>query len=286
MNKKSAAMLSIVSNSFLIIFKLISGILMGSISILSEAIHSGLDLIASIIAFVSIKYSMKPKDEKHPFGHGKFENVSGFVEAILIFIAAGIIIVESAKKFSGEVHIESINIGIIVMLISSIINIFISRILFKVAKKEDSVALEADAMHLLTDVFTSFGVCLGLVAIKLTGIQMLDPIIAIVVAIMIIKASIDLTRKTLVDLVDTSLPSEDIAKIEALINKHSKIKCFHKLRTRKSGGTREIDFHIHVEENLSIFDAHTIAHEIEEEIEKALPGSYTNIHIEPERKQG
>ncbi|KMT22835.1 cation diffusion facilitator family transporter [Clostridium cylindrosporum] len=282
MNKKSAALLSIFSNSFLIIFKLISGILMGSISVLSEAIHSGLDLVASIIAFISIKQSMKPKDEEHPFGHGKFENVSGFVEAILIFIAAGIIIVEASKKLIGGVQIESLNAGIIVMLISSLINLCISMLLFKIAKKEDSIALEADAMHLLTDVFTSFGVFLGLIVIKITGIQIIDPIIAIVVATMIIKASIDLTKKSLIDLVDTSLPPEDLNKIKELLSSHPRIKSFHKLRTRKSGATREIDFHICVDEEISIFDAHSISHEVKEEIEKELLGGYVTVHIEPE----
>ncbi|MEG0370683.1 MAG: cation diffusion facilitator family transporter [Clostridium sp.] len=281
MTKQSAALLSIVSNSFLIVFKVISGLLMGSISVLSEAIHSGLDLVASIIAFASIKQSIKPKDREHPFGHGKFENVSGFVEALLIFLAAGIIIVEASKKIITGVNVESLNAGILVMFISGIVNLIISRILFKVAKKEDSIALEADAMHLLTDVYTSLGVCIGLVALKITGIQLIDPIVAIVVAIMIIKASIDLTRRSLVDLVDTSLPSEDLQTIETLLGSHPDVKSFHKLRTRKSGSTREIDLHIHVNRDISIVDAHNISHEIKADIEQKLPGSYVIVHIEP-----
>lgn len=283
MNKKSAAMLSIFSNSFLIIFKLIAGILMGSISVLSEAIHSSLDLVASIIAFISIKEAIKPKDKKHPFGHGKYENVSGFVEAILILLAGGIIIIEAVRKFASGVELTSINAGIAVMLISSIVNLFISLLLFKVAKKEDSIALEADAMHLLTDVFTSFGVFIGLVIIKFTGLVIIDPIIAIIVALIIIKASIDLTRKSLVDLVDTSLPDEDIVKIHNILKSHKHIESFHKLRTRKSGSTKEIDLHICVNKNLSITEAHNISSEIESLINESIPLSHTVVHIEPEK---
>ena len=281
MNKKSAALLSIFSNTFLIIFKTIAGILMGSISVLSEAIHSGLDLVASIIAFLSIKQSIKPSDEKHPFGHGKFENVSGFVEAILIFIAAGIIIVEAGKKFIHPSGIVSLNAGIAVMLISSIVNLIISSILFKVAKREDSIALEADALHLLTDVFTSFGVFLGLIVIKFTGLYIIDPIIAIVVAFLIIKASIDLTKRSFIDLVDTSLPNEDIEKIYSIVSSNPNVLGVHKLRTRKSGNTREIDFHIEVDKNISISCAHDISDNIEKLIKETLPKSNVIIHIDP-----
>ncbi|MEG2891958.1 MAG: cation diffusion facilitator family transporter [Clostridium sp.] len=281
MNKQSAALLSIFSNTFLIIFKVVAGLFMGSISVLSEAIHSSLDLVASVIAYISIKQSLKPKDSEHPYGHGKFENVSGFVEALLIFIAAGIIIFEAGKKIFSGVIVDNIGAGIVVMLLSAIVNFVISMILFKISKREESIALEADAMHLLTDVFTSLGVCVGLGLLKLTGIQIIDPIVAILVALMIIKASIDLTKKSLIDLVDTSLPRDEIDVIESLISSNPDIKSHHNLRTRKSGITREIDFHINVDPKLSIVDAHTISHDIKKSIEDILPHSNIVVHIEP-----
>lgn len=282
MKKQSAALFSIFSNSILIIFKVVAGLLMGSISVLSEAIHSGLDLMASVIAFVSIKESVKPKDAKHPFGHGKFENVSSFAQAMLILLAGGIIIVESIKKLTSGSEIIDINAGIAVMLISSITNLIISRILFKVAKKENSIALEADAMHLLTDVYTSFGVFLGLIIIKFTGIQILDPIIAILVSVMIVKVSIDLIKRSIDGLVDTSLSKDDIEKIKNLLDTHPNITSYHNLRTRKNGQIKEIDIHIHVDSNISIVDAHTISQNIEDLIKKEIVNSSTLVHIEPE----
>lgn len=282
MKKQSAALLSICSNSVLIVFKVISGLLMGSISVLSEAIHSGLDLIASIIAFVSIKEAAKPRDAEHQFGHGKYENVSGFIQAILILLAGGIMIIESIKKFISGSEIISINSGIIVMLLSSIINLIISRVLFKIAKRENSIALEADAMHLLTDVYTSFGVFIGLVIIKFTGISIVDPIVAIFVSLMIIKASISLIRRSLKDLVDTSLPNNEINTITALLDNHPHITSYHNLRTRKSGPTTEINLNIHVNSSISVVDAHTISHEVETLIKEEIPACNTTIHIEPE----
>ncbi|MEF9934497.1 MAG: cation diffusion facilitator family transporter [Clostridium sp.] len=281
MTKKSAALLSIVSNTFLIIFKVVAGVLMGSISVLSEAIHSSLDLVASVIAYISIRKSLEPSDKEHPYGHGKFENVSGFIEALLIFIAAGIIIYEAINKMFKSIDVNNIYVGMIVMLISAGVNFVISMILFKISKREESIALEADAMHLLTDVFTSIGVCVGLLLLKLTGIQIIDPIVAILVALLIIKASIDLTKRSLIDLVDTSLPSEEIHVIESLIDANPDITSHHNLRTRKSGKNREIDFHIKVNPSLSVVDAHVISHDIKKSIEDTLPNSNIIVHIEP-----
>ncbi len=183
MNKQKAALLSIFSNSILIIFKLIAGVLMGSVSVISEAIHSSIDLLASLIAFFSIKEASKAKDDEHPFGHGKYENVSGFVEALLILIAAILIIFEAIKKIVDGGKVDNVYAGIFVMLVASIVNFIISMVLLKIAKKTDSIALEADAMHLLTDVFTSLGVFGGLILLKITGWKIVDPLTALFVAI-------------------------------------------------------------------------------------------------------
>lgn len=282
MNKQRAAILSVISNSVLIVFKIIAGISMNSISVISEAIHSSLDLLASIIAFFSIKKAVIPEDNDHPFGHGKYENVSSFVEAILILIAAVLIIYESIKKIITGVQVDHIGSGVIVMLISSIVNLFISLSLFKISKKTNSLALEADAYHLLTDVFTSLGVFAGLILLKITGIKLLDPISAILVALLIIKTSVDLIKKSMVDLVDSSLPNEDIEKIIAVIKSYPEITNYHKLRTRKSGETVEIDVHLLIDGNTSLLNAHNLSNEIEEQVSSLFKSCYIVVHIEPE----
>lgn len=281
MTKRQAAFLSIISNSTLIVFKLMAGIAIGSISIISEAIHSSIDLLASLIAFFSIKKASEKEDNDHPFGHGKYENVSGFVEAILILFAAALIIYEAVTKLVKGSNVTDVFWGIIVMFVASAVNFLISMILLRIAKKTSSIALEADGMHLLTDVFTSLGVFAGLILIKITGIKILDPITAIVVAMLILKTSVDLIKKSMVDLVDSSLPALELETITKIINSYDEVISFHKLRTRKCGENREIDIHIEVSEKASLLDAHTLCDEIEEEIQGSLPNSNVTIHVEP-----
>lgn len=285
MNKQNAALLSVVSNSVLIAIKLLAGILMHSVGVISEAIHSSIDLIASLIAFFSIRVAVRPADEDHPFGHSKYENVSGFVEAILIFFAAIFITYEAVRRIITGTYVENLGMGIIVMLFASFVNGVVSYFLFKVSKEENSIALKADAMHLLTDVFTSVGVTLGLVVIKVTKLDILDPIIAIFVALLIIKASIGLTKEALKDLTDTSLPEEEVKEIENIIKSNSEITSFHKLRTRKSGPRREIDVHLRVDKNYNIVEAHELSHKVSKQITDKFPDSHVIIHIEPEGKK-
>lgn len=281
MNKKNAAILSILSNTTLIVFKLSAGIAMNSISVISEGVHSSIDLIASIIAFISIKKSSKKEDEEHPFGHGKYENVSGFVEALLILLAAVLIIYEAAKKLFSNGTVENIDSGIYIMLISSLINFFISMALFKSAKKTNSLALEADAAHLLTDVFTSLGVFGGLILLKITHIKILDSLTALIVAILIIKTSVDLIKKSMKDLVDSSLDKEEITKITNILNAYPNVSGYHRLRTRKCGNTREIDIHLQIVDTDSLTKTHNICSAIEDQIKQTFPDSYIVIHPEP-----
>lgn len=281
--KARAATVSIVSNSILIILKLVVGIMMQSVSVISEAVHSGLDLVAAIIAWFSVRESGKPADDEHRFGHGKIENVAGTIEAVLIFGAAIYIIWEASKKLlSGHVEIESLGAGAIVMGISSLANYLVSRYLLNVAVKTDSVALEADAMHLRTDVYTSLGVLGGLAAIKMTGIAMLDPIIAIAVALMIIKAAWDLTRTAFFHILDVKLPDDEEALIHDVMARYrgSFIE-YHKLRTRKSGHTRHIDMHLVVPKQMTVEVGHALSHQISADIEGCLAYSHVLVHIEP-----
>jgi len=280
-SKVKIARLSIFSNSLLILLKLVVGFFSGSISIKSEAIHSFMDLLASIIAFFSVRVSDTPADDKHPYGHGKFENISGVLEAFLIFAAAVWHIFEADKKIIHPAVIENAGWGVLIMCISAIVNIIVSKKLYKVAKQTDSIALEADALHLKTDVYTSFGVATGLLLMWITKIHLLDPIVAILVAILILKESYELFAKAYAPLLDTSLPEKEIEKIRLVIQEHCSGNIrYHGLRTRKAGNYNYIDFHLNLEENLTVKEAHHICDSIENDLKSRFKYTEVTIHVE------
>ncbi|MGE5473019.1 MAG: cation diffusion facilitator family transporter [Ignavibacteriales bacterium] len=280
--KAKVAMLSIISNISLILMKIIAGIISGSVSIISEAIHSSMDLLASVIAFISVKISGKPADKEHPYGHGKIENFSGLIEGLLIFVAAFLIINEAVKKIINPTKIEDTWVAVAVMFISAVANTIVSRKLYKVAKEEDSIALEADALHLKTDVYTSLGVGLGLILIAVTGINILDPIVAIAVACLIIKESWVLCRNAFNPLLDSSLPIADEEQIKVVMDKYkNEILDYHMLRTRKAGDVKYIDFHMTVQQELTVKESHELSERIETDLENTLTHTNVNIHIEP-----
>jgi cation diffusion facilitator family transporter len=280
--KAAAARLSITSNAVLVLLKLAAGIAINSVSVLSEAIHSGIDLLAALMAFVAVKRSGKPPDEQHHYGHGKIENVSGVIEAILIFLAAVWILIEAVNKMiSGSLVLAPLW-GLAVMGLSGLVNLFVSSKLMRVAGDTDSIALEADAWHLRTDVFTSFGVAAGLALIQATGQSLFDPLLAIGVALMIIKASYDLTVKAFSPLLDTRLPLNEEEAIRQIICNHgSEHVGFHKLRTRKSGSERHIDLHLVVPRDQSIAKSHELCDQIEQDVAACYPGAHVLIHVEP-----
>lgn len=278
--KTSIARLSIFSNSLLIIMKLCVGLISGSVSIISEAIHSSMDLVAAIIAYLSVKLSDNPPDSRHPYGHGKIENISGVIEALLIFVAAVLIIIEAIKKLiTGEFVIESILLGAVIMLVSGLINFYVSQKLYKVARSTNSVALEADALHLRTDVYTSVGVGTGLALIYITGINWLDPVIAILVALFILWEAFKLLTKAFTPLLDTAWDNPDITDLESRLERLN-VK-YHDLRTRVAGNYRFVDIHVEIPEDVSVGSAHQYCDKIEDE----LTGKYDNltvtIHVEP-----
>jgi cation diffusion facilitator family transporter len=278
--KVSIARLSILSNTCLIIMKLIVGIISGSVSIISEAIHSSMDLMAAIIAFFSVRVSDNPPDSRHPYGHGKVENISGVIEALLIFVAAIWIIAEAVKKLMGEaIELESIGIGSIVMLISAIVNTIVSRKLYKVARETNSVALEADALHLKTDVYTSLGVAVGLGLIMITDINWLDPVVAILVALFIIRESYFLLRRAFTPLLDEAWENDDIDDLEKTLN-DLKVN-YHDLRTRIAGNYRFIDLHIDMPKDLSVESAHKYCDMIEGKLTAKFENLNVTIHVEP-----
>jgi cation diffusion facilitator family transporter len=280
----AVARLSIYSNTLLLVIKLVVGIFLGSISVLSEALHSGIDLLAAVIANYSVKKAGQPADDEHRFGHGKFENVSGTIEAILIFIAAIIIIYKASNSIINEPDIknEFIGIGIVVMGISAVVNFYVSRKIMKVAKKAESIALEADAYHLTTDVYTSVGVFIGLVLIQLTGNSIFDPVMAIIVGIIILKASYDLTKRSVSGIMDVKLSDTEEEIIKSIIHDHySQYAEYHNLRSRMSGAERFVDLHLVVPKNQNVVEAHDFCDHLEKEIKAKIPNLSILIPIEP-----
>jgi len=287
--KENVALLSVVSNSVLVAFKAIVGILIGSVSIISEAIHSSMDLLAAVIAMFSVKKSSIPADDVHPFGHGKVESISGLVEAVLIFVAAFWIIFEAIKKISSAQAVESPGWGVAVMLASTVINFIVSQRLFKVGKEAESIALQADAWHLRTDVYTSAGVMLSLAIIWIAhfifpelNIHWLDPAAAIFVAVFILGAAYNLTSKALRDLMDVKLPAEEEAMIHDIITSHKPaVHGFHQLRTRRAGNIRFVEFHIKVSPKMTVAASHNITKEMKRSIREKFSDCVITIHIEP-----
>ncbi|MEE8471858.1 MAG: cation diffusion facilitator family transporter [Dehalococcoidia bacterium] len=280
--KTGAASLSILSNSCLIALKLVVGVLTGSVSVIAEAVHSLLDLVAAIIAFFGIRMADQPPDEQHPFGHGKVENLSAVAEAGLILVAAGFVIYEAVNRLRTGARVELVEVGMAVMLVSVVVNIVVSRRLYRVARATDSVALEADARHLTVDIYTSAGVFLGLLAVRLTGLFILDPIIALGVAVIILKAAYDVTRKSFGGLLDEKLPPAEEGLVKASIMEHfGELLGFHELRTRKSGSMRYIDLHLVMVTGASLEEAHRLCDHLEADIMSKLPNASVTIHCEP-----
>ena len=280
--RRVAARASVVSNTSLVVGKLIVGIMMSSVAVISEAIHSGIDLVAAVIAVYAVSQSAKPPDEDHLYGHGKFEDVSGTVEAALILVAAIVIVWEAAKRLMHGGEVAMPLAGVAIMALSVGLNIAVSRYLFKVARETASVALEADALHLSTDVWTSLGVLGAMILLAFKGPWWIDPAVAIGVAVLIMYAAYELTRRTLKDLVDAPLPEEDLRAIREVLDEHKEMHIgFDALRTRRAGPERHIDMHLHFPPSMPVAEAHDIAHHVQLEIETRLPRSVILIHLEP-----
>jgi len=282
--KKTVAGLSITSNVILSVLKIVTGILSGSLSIISEAIHSLSDLFASMLTFFSVIKSSKPADSDHPYGHGKYEDMAGFIEGILIILASLFIIFEATRKIISGTNFDSESfLGIVVMGIAVLLNIIVSSLLFKVAKESNSISLYADGEHLRTDVYSSLGVLFGLILIKVTGHVILDPVIAILVAVVIFKAGYNISQKAGSNLLDHSLPDEDTDEIKKIIKSYSdsvKLKR-NSLKARQVGATKDIDLILQFECDTSICECHKICDEIEKQIGLLYPNCSISIHTEP-----
>jgi cation diffusion facilitator family transporter len=282
--KPAAAAVSIASNSLLIALKLAAAAITGSIAILSEAIHSSIDLIASVIAFVSVRRADEPADVEHPYGHEKMESVAASIEGMLILVGAGVIVYESVDRLVVGAEVEDLGVGIAVIGFSAIANAGVATFLRRQAHRHDSPALAGDAAHLGTDALTSVGVLIGLVLVELTGAVAIDSAVAIAVAAAIVLAGVRILRRSAGALMDEAPPPEEMDRIEAAIARArpEEMVGYHKLRARAAPRHRYIDMHVQFRSGTTLERAHALAHALRDAIETELGDAEVLIHVEPE----
>lgn len=279
--KERASKVSIASVSLLLAIKAGAAAATGSIGILADAVHSLLDLAGTIIGYWGVRVSAKPPDEKHLFGHGRAEDIAGASISTLIFIAGGIIGYQSIQRLSTGADVHMVEAGIAATVAAIAINVAASRYVFRVARRSDSVALEATGRDLMADVLSSIAVLAGLLLVRATGKATLDPIVALVVVVLIFRAAWITMRKATTALMDTSLPEGEIQAIRAVLSTHKKIANYHGLRTRKAGSQRHVVAHIVVARDYTVEEGHRIAEEIEDEIRAMYEETVITVHVEP-----
>jgi cation diffusion facilitator family transporter len=285
--KVSAARLSLASNSILIVLKVAAGAITGSIAIITEAVHSSIDLLASIVAYLSLRKADEPADADHMYGHAKVENLAAAIEGMLILVGAGVILYESVHRLTAGGTIDNIGVGIVVIGISAVVNVVVSTYLYRRARLHDSPALEGDAAHLRADAATSVAVLIGLVLIEVTGVQELDAIVALMVGSAIVYAGVRILSRTSRVLMDEALPADELDVIRSLIADFPEPEMvgFHKLRARRAGSARHIDLHLQFAPGTSLERAHAVAHELQSSVRREIPGADVLVHIEPSRRE-
>jgi cation diffusion facilitator family transporter len=282
--KSGAAGLSIASNSILIALKVAAGAITGSIAILTEAVHSAIDLVASLVAFFSVRRADEPADADHPYGHEKVENLASAIEGALILLGAWLIIFEATRRLVVGGEVDTLGVGIAVVGFSAVANFGLSAFLYRRARVLESPALEADAAHLRTDAFTSVGVVVGLALVEITGVVEFDSIVALIVAVAIVVAGVRILTRSSRVLVDEAPPPDELDRIEAAIAaaRPPEMAGYHKLRARRAGSRRHIDLHVQFRSGTTLERAHELAHALRGAIEAEIPNSDVLIHVEPE----
>ncbi len=275
--------LSILAAVLTITLKAAAYFFTGSIGLLSDALESVINLVAALIALLVIKIAAQPPDDDHAFGHDKAEYFSSGIEGMLIFFAAFGIFYSAVPRLFTPQPLENIGIGLSITLVATLINLIVGFVLIRAGRQHHSIVLEADGRHLLTDVWTSVGVVLGIVVVGFTGWFVLDPIIALLVALNILWTGFQLIRRSALGLMDTAVSPETQKKIEEILDgyiKKEKID-YHALRTRQSGARKFISVHILVPDDWTVQKGHDLTEEIEDEIRRAVADSTVFTHLEP-----
>jgi cation diffusion facilitator family transporter len=265
----------------------VAGLVTGSVAIITEAIHSSVDLAASYIAFFSVRQAETPADASHRYGHEKFENVAAAAEGVLILVGSGVIVYAAIRSLIEGPELDSLGFGIAVVGFATVVNLVVSTWLFQQARATQSAALEGDAAHLRTDAYTSAGVLVGLALVQFTGAEWLDPVVAIGIAAAIVVTGLKIVARSWGVLVDEALPEPEQRAIQEAIEVFTGrgIVGYHQLRTRRAGARRYVDLHVQFRSGTSLEDAHGTAHALQDEISRRLPGGTdVLIHLEPADK--
>ena len=280
-HKNRIALTSVIAAVFLTSFKLVVGLLTGSLGILSEALHSALDLIAAVITLFAVRIADLPADNEHNYGHGKIENLSALIETFLLLVTCFWIIYESINRLINKHPIEVNAFSFIVIITSIIIDFTRSRALYKVARKYNSQALEADALHFSTDIWSSMVVLIGLIVYSLFDFVYADSIAALIVALIVLSVSYRLGRRAFDVLIDRA-PTKIVDQINQVIDQIPGVIKYHDLKVREGGSYKFVELNIHVNKGLSIEEAHSISENVEDEITKKIPHCKVTVHIEPD----
>lgn len=286
--KKHAALTSVIAAVGLTSFKIVVGALTGSLGILAEAAHSALDLVAALVTFLAVRISGKPADEEHHYGHGKVENLSALFETLLLLATCVWIIYEAIQRlFFKVVEIEVSVWAFVVMVVSIIVDVNRSRMLYAAARKHNSQALEADALHFSTDIWSSSVVILGLTGVwiservpQLKFLQHADAVAALGVAVIVIFISMELGIRTVKGLMDTA-PQGAVESIKKAVEEIPGVINCHQIRVRSSGAEVFVDCHVVVSSEWSLQQTHDLADQIEAVIQQQLPGADVTVHPEP-----
>jgi cation diffusion facilitator family transporter len=278
-NKRQIAILAIAGGFIIFLLKLFAFFTSNSVALLSDAMESIINIVASIMMLVALGIASRSEDEVHKYGHQKAENISALIEGLLIIVAAVLIIEATIGRLLNPVGFENIDLGLIISLSATSLNGILAVIMIREARRNRSMALEGDAKHLFSDVMSSVGVVIGLFIASITGLYIIDPLIALVVAVLLIKMGIDVFRKTTLDLMDSSCEEEEKAIISVLDKSEGYLE-YHQLKTRRSGHKIFMEVHICMNGEISLSDAHAFSVKLEKELESAVPGMVSNIHIE------
>jgi ferrous-iron efflux pump FieF len=280
--KLRAATFSICGAFCLAILKLIIAFMSGSMAVMASAIDSLLDILMSGVNFMAIHHAEQPPDQRHPFGHGKFETLATLFQAVVISVSGGWIIYESVTRLTANEQLNNLNQGVGVLAFSAVVSWFIARHLSSVAKKTDSSALAADSLHFRMDIYTNLGLMAGLLMIRWFGIYWLDSALSILVASYILHEALQLIRRSMTEVLDQELPDEIQMQIHEVISSHDgPLAGYHGLRTRRAGSMKIMDFHLEVCKDMTVAEAHKMTDSLEKKIEREIPGANVIIHIEP-----
>lgn len=274
--------LSLVAGIVVLLMKLGAWKVTGSVGLLSDALESLVNIAAAAVAIVALRAASRPPDQLHQFGHGKAEYFSALVEGAMIVVAATMIIITAVERFLNPAPLEEIGLGLAISVLASLINAGVAFVLFRVGRRHRSAALIADGHHLLTDLWTTGGVLVGVVLVSLTGWDRLDPIIALAVAVNIIVVGVRLLRGSTSGLMDAALPDDDVEAIRMVLRSYQRDDVvIHGLQTRQAGRQRFVSMHVLVPGAWTVEQGHDLCESIETEIQKELPGSACITHLEP-----